>query len=180
MFLFILYGWITAKKKENSNTSHVFIYRLYEFTNDLFNQYSNTSHVFIYQAFEAWKDGKGTNSNTSHVFIYHSLNAVMPTPSVIQIHPMFLFILAFIIKETGVPLFKYIPCFYLSRSFIVYHLFSYYSNTSHVFIYLSSINFLILVKSNSNTSHVFIYQAYLEFYPKSRGHSNTSHVFIYH
>ena len=68
------------------------------------------------------------------LFILTTLSNV-PDKVVIQIHPMFLFIDLTGITVTATYSFKYIPCFYLSSLLISGKTHLRHSNTSHVFIY---------------------------------------------
>ena len=114
MFLFIRRkqkqtGWL----EQNSNTSHVLIYRIlwnwsrtifviqihlmflfikYFKNGDSIMKYSNTSHVLIYQLKVITMIQAEYNSNTSHVLIYPYLLGINSRDGQIQIHLMFLFI----------------------------------------------------------------------------------------
>ena len=60
---------------------------------------------------------------------------------IIQIHLMFLFIRIYLCKINHKVSFKYISCSYLSQNELFYFFLLFYSNTSHVLIYLLPPNF---------------------------------------
>ena len=98
---------------DDSNTSHVLIYRCALLSPVTALWHSNTSHVLIYLYLPFMKSSIHLHSNTSHVLIYRC-----------QRH-----------QQDVIPLFKYISCSYLSIVISSWFWEISDSNTSHVLIY---------------------------------------------
>ena len=120
---------------DNSNTSHVFIYRVNNANTQKSERHSNTSHVFIYPHckwvvrrrcqfkyipcfYLSWWINRNARKwqiqiHPMFLFIIIYINR-MKCYLKIQIHPMFLFINSSLNHPFNISRFKYIPCFYLS------------------------------------------------------------------
>ncbi len=81
-----------ARKKNNSNTSHVLIYPIFLPVNMAYSSYSNTSHVLIYQSLSCYSVTDWSIQIHLMFLFITSSSASDSSPSSIQIHLMFLFI----------------------------------------------------------------------------------------
>ncbi len=163
---------------QNSNTSHVPIYRLRQESAANRTTNSNTSHVPIYLHLVppfttrilfkyiscSYLSHRLTSmctatadSNTSHVPIYQHFDEHNLSCSYIQIHLMFLFIMDGQISIFDYMGFKYISCSYLSSPFVSGH--SLLTIQIHLmFLFIQFRKDFVNLRGHSNTSHVPIYQ----------------------
>ena len=139
------------------NTSHVTVYLQatnYQTACDLFQYIScyclshhpsrcsrlynhfNTSHVTVYHIRNTRDDMNLLNFNTSHVTVYPYWKITSYYLSLISIHLMLLFILAFFHCFSAPSLFQYISCYCLSKDKREPQQVQTDFNTSHVTVYL--------------------------------------------
>ena len=142
-------------------------------------KHSNTSHVIVYPGWKSrgshWitiqihlmllfipdglisQDGQGIFKYIS-CYCLSVFSHLSTRKSWIQIHLMLLFIRITGFTADRCLAFKYISCYCLSFFKIPVHRLNYYSNTSHVIVYLFKTKTEPTRVAHSNTSHVIVYR----------------------